>query len=123
MGWGRGSEIRVFPFNSCFVAAGLTFSQVPGCCLLADGFYRVVPCKSIQKGRDSNWGQYTTVLFPGSLLKAVSSLSICLFVNLPPVSMHLCIYLVVILATVSPSWIVTLCFRIKPGMQSALNPL
>lgn len=52
---------------------------------------------------------YTTGFFHGSLLEAVFSSSIHLFVNLPSVSIHLCIYLVVILTTVSSSWIVTLC--------------
>lgn len=47
---GAGEEewkIRFFPFNLCFVVAGLTFNQVPGCWLLAGGFYRMVPCKYI----------------------------------------------------------------------------
>lgn len=48
-------KIRVFPFNLCFVNAGLTFNQVFGCCLLAGGCYRMVPCKYIQKGQESNW--------------------------------------------------------------------
>lgn len=48
-------KIRDFPFNLCFVAAGLTFNQVSDCCLLADGSYRMVPCKYIQKGQESNW--------------------------------------------------------------------